>query len=134
VQAFDSVEQFLTLITEWAKQQSEITEVILVGSHATEKATSDSDIDLIILCKNPNNYLEETNWIEQFGAVKNTAIEDWGKLTSLRVWYAAGLEIEFGLAGQDWIEKPIDEGTRKVLQNGYETLLDRTGRLARLDE
>jgi hypothetical protein len=66
--------------------------------------------------------------------VKNIAIEEWGKVTSLRVWYATGLEVEFGLAGQDWIEKPIDEGTRKVLQNGYEALLHRTGRLALLDE
>lgn len=128
----ESLTKFLGQFVAWAKTQAEISEVLLVGSYATGRSTPDSDIDLIVLCKHPKNYLDEPNWIEQFGVVKNTAIEDWGKATSLRVWYATGLEVEFGLAGQDWIEKPINEGTRNVLQNGYELLVDRTGRLAGL--
>jgi predicted nucleotidyltransferase len=134
IPAPESPKGFLGQFAAWASMQAEISEVILVGSYATGRSTPDSDIDLIILSKNPKNYLDEPNWIEKFGVMKNVAVEDWGKVISLRVWYSSGLEVEFGLAGQDWIEKPIDEGSRKILQNRYESLLDRTGRLVLLDE
>jgi hypothetical protein len=83
----------------------------------------------VILCKNPKIFIGQTDWIAEFGLVKNKAIEDWGKVTSMRVWYEEGLEVEFGLTAQDWIAQPLDEGTRKVLKDGYKILVDKAGRL-----
>jgi hypothetical protein len=52
--------------------------------------------------------------------------EDWGRVTSLRVWYDnSGLEVEFGVTTPVWMEKPLDEGTRRVLSDGYKVLLDK---------
>jgi predicted nucleotidyltransferase len=129
----DSVSQFLVAVGDWANYQENISELLLVGSHASREATPDSDIDLVLLCKNPTKYLEETGWIDEFGAMKDQKVEDWGKVKSLRVWYQNGLEVEFGFAAQDWIDQPLDEGTLRVLSPGYKILLDKESRLANLN-
>jgi hypothetical protein len=49
----------------------------------------------------------------------------------VRVWYRAGLEVEFSLATLAWATEP-DEGTRRVLADGYRVLLDRDGVFAQL--
>jgi hypothetical protein len=46
-------------------------------------------------------------------------------VTSLRVWYADGLEVEFGIADRDWASAPLDAGTRRVLEEGLVVLFDR---------
>jgi hypothetical protein len=51
--------------------------------------------------------------------------EDWGRVTSLRVWYADGLEVEFGIADRSWASAPLDVGTRRVIEDGLVVLFDR---------
>lgn len=51
----------------------------------------------IVETEHPSNYLENTLWIERFGLVQKHQTEDYGKLTSLRVWYQNGMEVEYGI-------------------------------------
>jgi hypothetical protein len=46
-------------------------------------------------------------------------------VTSLRVRYADGLEVEFGFAAPDWAAAPLDAGTRRVLEGGVRVVFDR---------
>jgi hypothetical protein len=46
-------------------------------------------------------------------------------VTSLRVWYADGPEVEFGFATPGWMASPLDDGTRKVLEDGFRVLYRR---------
>jgi len=57
-------------------------------------------------------------------------MEDWGKVTSLRVWYEGGEEVEFGITTPEWVPHPIDEGTWKVISDGIRILFDRHDYLA----
>ena len=68
--------------------------------------------------------LNDRAWTNDFGAVERERVEDWGPLTSVRVRYARGLEVEFGVAAVDWA---IAEGTDEVLRGGFQVLLDRDG-------
>jgi len=52
-------------------------------------------------------------------------------VTSLRVYYVDGLEVEYGLASPEWASIPLDEGTQWVISGGMRILLDREGRLGR---
>ncbi len=128
----DSVSQFLSAVGAWANHQENISELILVGSHANGKAIPDSDIDLVLLCQNPTEFLEDISWVEQFGLVKDQTVEDWGKVKSLRVWYQNGLEVEYSFGSLDWIDSPLDSGTVGVLSHGYKVLIDKKSRLAEL--
>lgn len=121
----EQIKDFLDAFTHWASAQSDIEAVALVGSYAREAATDTSDIDLVLVVDDPQRYLADTGWSTQFGTVAQQQIEDYGLVTSLRVWYAGGQEVEYGLTTPAWIQPPLDEGTQRVIQDGMKILFER---------
>jgi hypothetical protein len=59
-----------------------------------------------------------------FGGVAACREEDWGKVTSLRVFYQGGLEVEYGFALPGWAGVPVDPGTSRVVSGGMKVLYD----------
>jgi hypothetical protein len=119
------IEQFLSAVVHWASAQPDILAVALVGSHARGAAKPTSDVDLVILTTCPQRYLLATDWATTFGPVADQVIEDWGKVTSLRVWYEDGDEVEFGITTPEWVMNPIDQETWRVISGGMRILFDR---------
>jgi hypothetical protein len=64
------------------------------------------------------------DWLSHCGEVESFAVEDYGALKSLRVFYRSGLEVEFGLADPTWARAPLDPGTESVLAGGARVLYD----------
>lgn len=126
------VDRFLFSVTDWAAARLDITGLVLVGSYARNEARPDSDIDLVLLTANPQALLEDVSWVSQFGEVESRETEYWGRVTSIRVHYRNGLEVEFGISTPDWASVPVDEGTRRVVTDGMMVLLDRERKLADL--
>ena len=121
---------FLSAVTDWAGGEPGIVAVALVGSFARGTAGPDSDIDLVVLCQSPLAYLADRRWIERSGTPVRQSVEEWGKVTSLRVWYADGAEVEYGLAPRDWAADPTDEGDAGVVADGIRVLFERDGMLS----
>ena len=129
-----SLSDFLDRVTDWAVHQPTIAGVALVGSYARGAARPDSDIDMVLLCTEPRGFLTETSWIHRFGEVRTCHTEEWGAVTSLRVYYTDGLEVEFGMTTLAWAVLPVDPGTQHVVSHGMCILWDREGVLGRLRE
>ncbi len=89
-------------------------------------------MDLVILTTDPQRYLDDTAWVAQFGLVTKQQTEYYGRVTSLRVWYADGPEVEFGLTTPQWAGLPLDQGTRRVIQDGMRVIWERTPILSTL--
>jgi len=87
-------------------------------------------VDLILLLRNPKEYINNRDWISEFGEHGHIVQEEWGKVTSLRVLYADGLEVEFGLANLEWGSDPSDEGDAQVIENGLVLLYEKNGHLS----
>ena len=119
------IQPFLDDFTRWASAQPDIQAAALVGSYARGAATETSDVDLVILADTPDLYLQNTEWLRRFGTVLRQQIEDYGLLTSIRVWYSNGLEVEYGLTGLQWVAQPLDAGTRRVIADGMRVLFER---------
>ena len=119
------IRDFLNAVSEWASQNSDLQAVALVGSYARGAATAASDIDLILLTRTPERYLDDTAWVGHFGEVERLQVEDYGPVTSVRAWYRGGPEVEYGIAGLAWVSQPLDEGTRQVLSGGTVVLYER---------
>jgi uncharacterized protein len=127
------IHPFLDQLQQWLAQQPAIMAVLLVGSHARGSARPDSDIDLVMIAQDPAAYLQDQAWLPTFGPVIQAEIEDWGLLQSIRVFYANGPEVEFGLTPPQWAATdPVDAGTQEVVADGARILLDRQGLLAAL--
>ena len=119
------IQNFIRDITRWASTQVDIKAIALVGSYARGSATEDSDIDLVMLVDHPAKYLENTEWTRQFGSVERQRVERFGLVTSLRVWYAGGREVEYGITTRHWAATPLDEGTQQVIGHGMKVLFER---------
>lgn len=108
-------ETFIKAAADWARCESRIVAAALCGSHARGEARPDSDIDLILISPNPSSLLNDRDWLSHFGDANVVEDEDWGLVQSIRVFYGK-LEVEFGIAGLEWVQPPIDSGTAKVLR------------------
>lgn len=121
IQAIDFIEDFM----RWSTKRRDIRAVALVGSYARQTATESSDIDLVIITEKPKSYFTNTEWTRVFGVVIAQEVEHYGKLTSLRIWYESGLEIEYGFATREWVKTPLDEGTKRVIDDGMRVLFEK---------
>jgi predicted nucleotidyltransferase len=124
--------QFLSDFTRWASSQPDILAAALLGSYARNEATSASDVDLIIIAKEPKTYLHDTTWAQYFRTINRQRIENYGRVTSLRVWYSGSYEVEYGLTDETWTASPLDKGTQKVISGGMQVLFERGSILSRL--
>lgn len=125
---------FLSAVKEWAARHEDIKGVLLVGSFARGTAREDSDVDLVILTTEPQRYIDSVAFAEEFGTIVKWQREDWGKVTSMRVWYQDGLEVEYGITRPDWAAPPLDPGTRRVIADGVQVIYGRDGALGNLEE
>jgi predicted nucleotidyltransferase len=127
----EPIRDFLDAFVAWAADQPDVQGVALVGSHARGAAREDSDIDLVILIAQPQNYLDNIQWVERFGVPEKHQTDDYVKLISLRVWYQDGYEVEYGITAPDWAATPLDAGTREVISGGMLVLFERGDLLSR---
>jgi predicted nucleotidyltransferase len=130
MRTIEQIRDFLDAFVSWASAQPDIHAIGLVGSYARAVARDDSDIDLVVLTEQPQKYLAETVWIEEFGQIEKYQFEDYGKLTSLRVWYLDGNEVEYGITVLDWAALPLDKGTQQVISDGMLVLFERSALLS----
>lgn len=129
----EAAARLVAAFTEWAKARDDVAGLALVGSHARGDATPDSDVDLMVVAESPGRYVEDTTWVETFGAMDDLVVEEWGAVTSLRVQYSNGLEVELGVTSRAWASTdPVDPGTARVVRAGCRILVDRAGLLADL--
>jgi predicted nucleotidyltransferase len=121
----EHIREFLDAFVGWASAREEVQGIALVGSYARGEAGDDSDIDLVLLTRDPSQYVDDLAWIERFGAVEKQQAEDYVKLISIRVWYENKLEVEYGITHPDWAAVPLDAGTARVLRDGFMVLFER---------
>ena len=121
-----AVQTLLAELTAWAAGRDQVRAVVLVGSYARGTAAPDSDVDLVVLSEAPDALTNDVAWTAEFGIVQRTVKETWGRVTSIRAWYATGLEVEFGVTTPDWAHA-ADEGTRRVIDGGVRVLWDPDG-------
>ena len=119
------LEDFINTLKELSENDPYIESVIIVGSYARGTNKKSSDLDIVIITSNKKEMITNQNFIQGFGDVSQKRTEYYGACTSVRVWYKNGLEVEFGVVEPSWIEKPLDNGTNKVLSDGYKIVLDK---------
>ena len=119
------MKRFISMLKEFSMKDKHIESVIIVGSYARGTNKEDSDLDLVIITSNKSEMVENLDFIREFGAFQKMQTEYYGACTSIRVWYESGLEVEFGIVEPSWISLPLDNGTHKVLSDGYKVVVDK---------
>lgn len=129
----DTAKKIIKDFTKWADSEENIQAVGLVGSYAIGKERPDSDIDLMIIVKDQDQYINDSSWISKFGTPDKIEDEVWTQLKTKRVFYKDGPEVEFNFDRKTWAN-PEDSGTKRVVTDGMKILVDKEGILADLQK
>lgn len=116
---------FINKLKEFSINDKHIESVIIVGSYARGTNKETSDLDLCIITTNKIEMIKNPDFVKKFGSFYKIQTEYYGACTSIRVWYESGLEVEFGIVEPPWISLPLDNGTHKVLSDGYKVIIDK---------
>lgn len=100
--------------------------IALVGSWARGSGRPDSDVDLVVLTRQPDLLLDSTSWLATFGhGVDLVRSQDFGLIQERRLRLTDGLEVEVGIGEPDWAATdPPDEGSARVIRDGMCILWD----------
>lgn len=125
-----TLNELINLIVDFAESRHDILAVGLCGSWARGEAGPDSDIDFSIIVENKLKF-KSMDWIEALpfskiqDSMKSFRDEIYGVTWSRHVFLESGIEIEFGFANKSRTDiDNLDEGTRKVVSDGYKILYD----------
>ncbi|MCA1949749.1 MAG: hypothetical protein LDL24_04210 [Treponema sp.] len=88
-------------------------------------------MNFVIIAEEKGPWLENTDWIKQFGSLERFQFEYYGEITSIRAFFNE-YEVEFGIGSPLWIALPLDEGTKQVINDGYKIIYNRDGALQSL--
>ena len=122
-------------VAAWADSRRDIAGVAVVGSWARNEPLMDSDLDLVVLTTDAQQYLSSSSWPPEALGQNAEVVRrrEWGPLTEYRVVLHFGFEIEFGFVAPDWARtEPLDGGTARVVRDGCVPLHDPAGVFERL--
>lgn len=126
-------EQWINRFLDWAKPQSDVRAVVLVGSNSRSDHPADewSDIDILLIASDPQLYLDSIDWYALFGkplfniAEKTSTGEIWVR----RVLFENGLDVDFIVLSPISVRQnfPDIPAVIEILQRGRQVLVDKDG-------
>ena len=133
------VDAVIDAITCWAIERDDIRAVALVGSWARGNPRQTSDVDLLFLTDQAEEYRECRRWLAQINfqnagyVVQSSDYAVYGGVWSQHIHLLPPAEIELTFASCSWARTdPIDCGTRSVVKDAFRIIVDRDGSLAML--
>jgi aminoglycoside 6-adenylyltransferase len=123
------IERFLS----WAQNEENLRFAVIIGSQARTDRPADaySDLDLMMLLRDPQPLLDSPAWLEQIGEPWLTFIECTGDNLGWerRALFAPGLDVDFAIfpleMGQALASGDLPAGALDVFRRGYRILLDK---------
>ncbi len=126
----EKLKGILDIAVEFAQSNPEVMTMALCGSYARGEAKPDSDIDFSIIVKDKMKF-KATEWVEKLNLKNlNERLEffedkEYGSVWSRHVFLESKIEIEFSFADISWADtENLDEGTKKVVTDGYKIIYD----------
>jgi len=125
------VELLEAAVADWAEERDDVLAVLVVGSQARTEAPADrwSDLDLGLIVEEPARYLDNRDWLEEFGVPVLTFLEPtFEGSRERRVLYETGEDVDFVVLPPSAVEQlPTTPGAAVALARGYRVLVDRIG-------
>jgi len=133
-------EQIIRKFSEWAKNQTNIRSVIIIGSRARTDHPADewADLDFVVFADDVPAYISQDSWVKNFGNVVLTFVEPAadGSIMERRVMYENGLDVDFAFIPLEMISQMLENVIPSELHNafsrGAKVLFDKDGLVAQL--
>lgn len=121
-------------ITAWAAAHPDLVAAVVVGSRGRSDHPADqwSDLDLVIFAVEPDQFIQDGSWMESFGPLWASWLDDTGAGYPERfALYAGGLKVDIVFvpvqAGDETLADMLRSFAHQdVLQRGVRVLFDKT--------
>jgi aminoglycoside 6-adenylyltransferase len=128
-----SFDKLIKRISGWAQKRDDIRAAVILGSRARVDIPADewSDLDIILVVKDPGYYLGSTDWLKNIDEIKILFLEHlpMGSGMERRVLFQCGMDVDFNFAtpgqAKHLVEKGLDSVTQLVMGRGYRILFDK---------
>jgi hypothetical protein len=128
------------IVTDWVTKTDDLRALALCGSWATGSARRDSDLDLLVLARPPaiasrSEALAAIPFTDAGFQLDACRWVTYGVVHSAHTALKPTAEVELSFAALSWANtSPIDDGTRRVVSDGFGVLVDKDGALSALRE
>ena len=129
----------LSAVTAWAMKREDIRALALAGSWARGDAREDSDVDLLVLTEQADDYRHRREWLTEIAfaeagcRVLTSEDASYGLVWSRHVRLLPAADVELTFAPCSWARTdPIDAGTRSIVTDAFRAILDKDRLLAAL--
>jgi predicted nucleotidyltransferase len=139
----DSAEarDLLAIVRRMVEARDDLRALAVCGSWARGCPRADSDLDLLILAREPSEWRTDLDWLrdlpfEQTGfAIRAVETTTYGAAWSAHIRLGFNIELEVTFAETAWAsDAPLDSGTLRVVTDGIVVEVDKDGLLAKLVE
>lgn len=123
-------------IIQWAESCPDLRALLVVGSQARRGRPADewSDLDLMLLFRNPNPYLANQDWIRSLGPVLVLLPHETGEGDpEFLVLFEGGYKVDFVVYTADYLQEIVrTQHVPSVYLPGFIILVDKDGLAAQL--
>lgn len=109
----------------WAGEQSHIAGIALVGPCADDENEEAGELTFLLLSDKKSKTIDAILHQFHFEEMEQVSKEDRGSLVTIRISYASGLEVEFGVADEAWLQVPIEQAAGDAFMQGFKVIWER---------
>jgi uncharacterized protein len=131
----------LAIVRQMVEARDDLRALAVCGSWARGCPRADSDLDLLLLAKEPSEWRTDLDWLrhlpfEQSGfAIHAVETASYGATWSAHIDLGFNIELEITFADTAWASDfPVDSGTLRVVTDGFVVVVDKDGLLTKLVE
>lgn len=129
----ETYEQLIERFTAWAEREENVRAAIIIGSRARKDHPADewSDLDIILLARDPAVYWQTKEWLTAVGTPWLSFVEPTpdGRGFERRVLFAPGLDVDFvpspAAAFRQLLEYEIPSDIADMIRRGIRFLVDK---------
>lgn len=129
----ETYEYLIERFINWAEKEENVRTAVIIGSQARIDHPADqwSDLDIIVLARDPEVYSQSKDWLMAIGTPWLSFVEPTpdGRSMEQRVLFAGGLDVDFALsdaaAFQQMLATVLPSDVANTLQRGHRFILDK---------
>lgn len=123
--------------TAWAANTPDVQAALILGSRARKDHPADewSDLDLLVFARNPDQFIDSEEWVENIAPVCLTFTERTGdgRTWERRTLYNGGLDVDVAFNPVEWLDGILQGGIppelADIIRRGVNVLVDKEGKL-----
>jgi predicted nucleotidyltransferase len=79
------VRKLIERLSKWSQDSPGVCGLAIVGSYARGTAKADSDLDVVVLCEEPESLINERSWLGKLGRCESVDVEIRHRYLNLRL-------------------------------------------------